>query len=93
MCPVPSCRRPSRSARRPELAAVDRPAAGPGFTNRARDRTIDGPMQTHYADRLDEAIRRKRTPALVGIDPRPDQFPAEILERAEQHWDLLMGAN
>ena len=40
-------------------------------------------MQTHYADRLDEAIRRKRTPALVGIDPRLDQLPAEILERAE----------
>jgi len=41
-------------------------------------------MQTHYADRLDEAIRRKRTPALVGIDPRLDQLPAELLERAEQ---------
>ena len=41
-------------------------------------------MQSHYADRLDEAIRRKRTPALVGIDPRLDQLPAEILERAER---------
>ena len=41
-------------------------------------------MQSHYTDRLDEAIRRKRTPALVGIDPRLDQLPAEILERAER---------
>jgi len=41
-------------------------------------------MQTHYADRLEEAIRQKRTPALVGIDPRLDQLPAEILERAGQ---------
>jgi len=41
-------------------------------------------MQTHYADRLDEAIRRKRTPALVGIDPRLDQLPVEVLDRARQ---------
>ncbi len=41
-------------------------------------------MQIHYADRLDDAIRRKGTPALVGIDPRLDLLPAEVLERAQQ---------
>jgi orotidine-5'-phosphate decarboxylase len=41
-------------------------------------------MQTHFSDRLDEAIRHKRTPALVGIDPRLDQLPAEVLARARQ---------
>ena len=56
----------------------------PGFTNRCWDRTIYGPMQIHYADRLDDAIRRKGTPALVGIDPRLDLLPAEVLERAQQ---------
>ncbi|MED5401060.1 MAG: orotidine-5'-phosphate decarboxylase [Planctomycetota bacterium] len=41
-------------------------------------------MTIHYADRLDDAIRRKGTPALVGIDPRLDLLPAEVLERAQQ---------
>ncbi len=41
-------------------------------------------MQTHYSDRLDAAIRQKRTPALVGIDPRMDQLPATVLARAAQ---------
>jgi len=39
---------------------------------------------TTYADRLHSAIRAKRTPALVGIDPRWDLLPAEIRTRAEQ---------
>ena len=58
--------------------------AVPGFTNRCWDRTIYGPMTIHYADRLDDAIRRKGTPALVGIDPRLDLLPAAVLERAQQ---------
>ncbi|MEC9010661.1 MAG: orotidine-5'-phosphate decarboxylase [Planctomycetota bacterium] len=41
-------------------------------------------MTIHYADRLDDAIRRKGTPALVGIDPRLDLLPVEVLERAQQ---------
>jgi len=48
------------------------------------NRTIDDPIEIHYADRLDAAIRRKRTPALVGIDPRLDQLPAEVLDRARR---------
>ncbi|MEM1061612.1 MAG: orotidine-5'-phosphate decarboxylase, partial [Planctomycetota bacterium] len=36
---------------------------------------------TAYADRLHAAIRAKRTPALVGIDPRLDLLPADIVER------------
>ncbi|MFP6766972.1 MAG: orotidine-5'-phosphate decarboxylase [Planctomycetaceae bacterium] len=41
-------------------------------------------MQAHFSDRLDDAIRRKRTPALVGIDPRLDQIPQAVVARAEQ---------
>ena len=37
-----------------------------------------------YIERLNLAIRTKQTPALVGLDPRMDQLPAEILERARQ---------
>lgn len=34
---------------------------------------------THYADRLHAAIRSKGTPALVGLDPRLDQLPEELV--------------
>lgn len=37
-----------------------------------------------YIERLNTAIRAKRTPALVGLDPRFDQLPADVLERARQ---------
>ncbi len=32
-----------------------------------------------YAERLDAAIRRARTPALVGLDPRCDQLPPDVI--------------
>ncbi|MFO0891319.1 MAG: orotidine-5'-phosphate decarboxylase [Isosphaeraceae bacterium] len=34
-----------------------------------------------FADHLIEAIRRKRNPVLVGIDPRPEELPPGYLER------------
>lgn len=34
-----------------------------------------------YAERLHAAIRFKRTPALVGLDPRWSDLPAEIIEK------------
>lgn len=37
----------------------------------------------HFASRLHEAVRTKRTPALVGIDPRFDQLPPSIIDNAE----------
>jgi hypothetical protein len=37
-----------------------------------------------YIERLNSAIRAKQTPALVGLDPRFDQLPADVLERARQ---------
>jgi orotidine-5'-phosphate decarboxylase len=40
-------------------------------------------MTTSFAQRLNDAVRRTRTPALVGIDPRYDWLPAEIRTRAE----------
>lgn len=41
-------------------------------------------MNRSYAARLDEAVRRKGTPALVGIDPRFDLLPPSILEAIEE---------
>jgi orotidine-5'-phosphate decarboxylase len=35
----------------------------------------------NFADRLIEAIRRKKTTAVVGLDPRPDLMPASIVAR------------
>jgi len=37
-----------------------------------------------YIERLNAAIRAKQTPALVGLDPRFDQLPEDVLERARQ---------
>ncbi len=34
-----------------------------------------------FADHLIEAVRRKQTPVLVGIDPRPEELPAGYLDR------------
>lgn len=36
----------------------------------------------NYATRLNAAVRKKRTPALVGLDPRWDQLPAAVKEKA-----------
>jgi orotidine-5'-phosphate decarboxylase len=33
---------------------------------------------TPFADRLAEAVERKRTQLVVGLDPRPDLFPLEV---------------
>lgn len=41
-------------------------------------------MATSYIARLHQAIQLKKTPALVGLDPRFDQLPEEILTKAEQ---------
>ncbi|MFO1092058.1 MAG: orotidine-5'-phosphate decarboxylase [Planctomycetaceae bacterium] len=35
----------------------------------------------NYAERLHAAVRAKRTPALVGLDPRWEELPAECRER------------
>ena len=35
----------------------------------------------NFADRLLRAIAQKGTPAMVGIDPRLDQLPAEVLTK------------
>ena len=37
----------------------------------------------HFADRLTAAVRRTKTPALVGIDPRLDNLPAPLRPTAE----------
>ncbi len=37
-----------------------------------------------FATRLHEAVRKKRTAALVGLDPRRDQLPGSVLRAAEK---------
>ncbi|HUG90181.1 MAG TPA: orotidine-5'-phosphate decarboxylase [Planctomycetaceae bacterium] len=37
----------------------------------------------HYATRLHDAVRRKSTPALVGLDPRFDLLPPDVVRAAE----------
>lgn len=37
---------------------------------------------SHFADVLMEEIRRKRSQVVVGLDPRLDRLPAEVLEPA-----------
>lgn len=41
-------------------------------------------MSSSYAARLHAAIRRKGTPALVGLDPRFDQLPHDVVESAQR---------
>ncbi len=35
----------------------------------------------HYADRLAAAVTQKKTPLIVGLDPRIDQLPAALVKR------------
>ncbi len=37
-------------------------------------------MTQHFADRLQAAIDDKGSPVCVGVDPRPDRLPAELIE-------------
>lgn len=47
----------------------------------------------HYATRLNTAIRKKRTPVLVGLDPRLDWMPPDVLQNArELHSDPIAQA-
>ena len=48
---------------------------------------------SHYATRLHAAIKSKRTPALVGLDPRLDWLPPDVLAHArELHSDATAQA-
>lgn len=40
-------------------------------------------MAANYSDRLHEAICRKQTPALIGLDPRFERLPAPVVEAAK----------
>ena len=44
-------------------------------------------MSIHYATRLHAAIKAKRTAALVGLDPRLDQLPPDVLAHARELYD------
>ena len=44
-------------------------------------------MSIHYTTRLHNAIKMKGTPALVGLDPRLDQLPADVLAHAREMHD------
>lgn len=42
-------------------------------------------IMTHFSTRLNAGIRAKGTPALVGLDPRFDWLPPDIVARARQN--------
>jgi orotidine-5'-phosphate decarboxylase len=46
---------------------------------------------THFADRLAEAIERKRSQLVVGLDPRPDLLPVEL--KGEAHLGRTQAAD
>lgn len=49
----------------------------------------------HYADRLAAAVSQKRTPLVVGLDPRIDQLPTALvknLSNGEGHPDAAQGS-
>ncbi|QDT66017.1 orotidine-5'-phosphate decarboxylase [Calycomorphotria hydatis] len=41
---------------------------------------------TNFADRLHAAIQEKQTPALIGLDPRIEQLPPAIVEKATENY-------
>lgn len=48
---------------------------------------------SHYATRLNDAVKSKKTPALVGLDPRLDWLPPDVLAHArELHSDATAQA-
>jgi orotidine-5'-phosphate decarboxylase len=46
---------------------------------------------THFADRLADAIERKRSQLVVGLDPRPDLLPVEL--KGEAHHGRAQAAD
>lgn len=42
--------------------------------------------QNHFGDRLAEAVRRKKNPVVVGLDPRLEQLPAGLCDAGSQDW-------
>lgn len=44
-------------------------------------------MSTPFANRLHAAVRRTGTPVVVGLDPRFDWLPADVIGRARQEHD------
>jgi orotidine-5'-phosphate decarboxylase len=46
-------------------------------------RTVATVATTHFADRLAEAVERKRSQLVVGLDPRPELLPVELRGEAQ----------
>ncbi len=48
--------------------------------------------QNHFGDRLAAAVRSKRNPVVVGLDPRREQLPAGLCEAGRQDWSAQAAA-
>ena len=74
------------AARRFEIGEirVDRPSAD-RYICRLEERT----HLEHFADLVIEAVRAKRTPLVVGLDPRLEQLPKSLFERINNSSDPL----
>jgi len=53
--------------------------------------TVEAVRTTHFSDRLAEAVERKRSQLVVGLDPRPDQLPVEL--RGDSHLHRAQSAD
>ena len=49
-------------------------------------------MATNFGDRLAEAVERKRTQLIVGLDPRPDLLPVEVRGDVERFCNGIIDA-
>lgn len=49
-------------------------------------------MTSHFADKLTEAIKEKNSVVCVGLDPRLDQIPAQIVSKAQQDFGTTLEA-
>src|SRR5689334_11180798 len=61
-------------------AAATRPSPSPERSNLHLVATV---ATTHFADRLAEAVERKRSQLVVGLDPRVDLLPVELRGEAQ----------
>ena len=49
-------------------------------------------MAEHFFDRLTEAVRIKRSPLLVGLDPRWEQLPSGLRHAADEETPIAKAA-
>lgn len=90
---MPGCDRPHEAGRRrlradpsrpivavrcSDVVSLSRPSALLGRVTRVEEMVVN----THFGDRLVQAIREKEAPACVGLDPLIERLPADVLSES-----------